>query len=60
MYRSSVSETWCKLLFNFASIPFVLLLITLVASQVMSAREYSELESSGSRRSGEYSGQVLF
>ncbi len=60
MYQSSFSEAWCKLLFNFVSIPFVLLLMLLVASQVMSAREYSDMESDGARQSGEYSGQVLF
>ncbi len=60
MYNSSFSEVWCKLLFRFMSVPFVLLLVTLVASQVMSAKQYSDLESEGTRRSGEYSGQVLF
>lgn len=60
MYNSSLGEVWCKLLFNAMSIPFVLLLVTLIASQVMSAKQYSDLEAEGSRRSGEYSGQVLF
>ena len=60
MYNSSFSEVWCKLLFRFMSVPFVLLLVTLVASQVMSAKQYSDLEADGTRRSGEYSGQVLF
>ncbi len=36
MFKSSDSEVWCNLLFKFVSIPFILLLIVVMANQTVS------------------------
>ena len=41
MSHSSFGEFWCSLLFNLVSIPFLVLLIALIANQTMSVRDYS-------------------
>ena len=58
MFGSTLGEVWCKLLFNAMSIPFVILLTLLVGSQMMTARNYSNSESSGNP--SELVGEVLF
>lgn len=58
MFGSTLGEVWCKLLFNAMSVPFLMLLTLLIASQAMTARHYSEVESSGNP--SELVGEVLF
>ena len=48
MSHTTFSEFWCSLLFNLVSIPFVVLLIALIANQVISVRNYNEAQTNDS------------
>jgi len=59
------SEVWFGLLFKFVSVPFVILLIAVIAKQTISIHQYSvEAETAGSRdvpaKAPGFIGDVLF
>ncbi|MGC1306072.1 MAG: hypothetical protein WA885_02495 [Phormidesmis sp.] len=61
MYRSTLSEIWCNILFKAVSVPFVVLLAVLVAKQTISLRHYSAtLEPTGTGSAAELMGETVF
>ena len=58
MYDSTLGEAWCKLLFNAVSIPFVVLLTVLIASQTLIAKNNADTETPSNP--SETVGNVLF
>lgn len=53
MFNSPPDRVWASLLFKVASVPFVGLLLVLIASQVMSLQHYSP-EETGVGNSGAF------
>ena len=66
MYRysyggSTVGTAWGNLLFKVAAVPFVVLLIAMVANQIVSVRNHMAVESTAEvNTSVGFSGETLF